>query len=228
MFQPSYLSAAGPHGAYGADDTSTTPAESPEATESSDSESSDPSIFKTLASDPEVRKWAGTTAKQGLNSMVAGVRSGAARKEQLIAIAQQLGVPDAAEFPGFTVRAVKKSTAWRARKARHFKKVVDRLERKGKRNNRWKKDKSKLAILAIAEQMQQAEQAGKLPASNVTLADDYNENVEQAPVDTTTDLTYDKKAASLTPEVDHTWYYVGGTAALAAAGFAVWWFKFRK
>jgi hypothetical protein len=43
-----------------------------------------------------------------------------------------------------------------------------------------------------------------------------------------------KQTASLTgqtlttEEKDYTWYYVGGAAALAATGLAVWWFKFRK
>jgi hypothetical protein len=176
MFQPSYLSAAGPHGAYGADDTAALPAEST------------PSAASRL-----------DKAQGALSTAQSWVDVGTEASDLAKGIGQALGF-----------KPKKKTTTTTAPVQDPYKALLTpeeyaRLTTTCKFSGKLTDIK---AVQAFAKCRKQT--ADQLIAAR------------------------SKQTASLTgqtlttEEKDYTWYYVGGTAALAATGLAVWWFKFRK
>ena len=112
--------------------------------------------------------------------IVKAVRKGKMRLAELVKIAEQSGIPDAAELPKFTVRAVKASPEKRAALAQKFEKAITKLEAKaGKKKRQRRVDAlskkidlmiSRLAILAVAENLAVAEQMGKEAPADLTTA----------------------------------------------------------
>jgi hypothetical protein len=200
--------------------------------------SDDFALLKDAYNDPEIR----ALAKQGLGAAVSGASSRKTRKEALVQYAQSIGYPDAAEFPGFVLRAVKRSSRWRTRKAGKYSRIKSRCDRKQKNSNRCHKARVKLGILAIAEQLIQAEQQGKTQTQTQTQTTPTNfapaSNV-QVPLTTEIPLVTDQTTNNETDKEDkenkeneeegsNTWMYVGGAVGLLAVGAAVWYFTKGK
>lgn len=57
----------------------------------------------------------GIALAAGVVALVKVVRAGKARKKEAIAMAQQMGIPDAEQLPGFIVKAINNGPIWRAK-----------------------------------------------------------------------------------------------------------------
>jgi hypothetical protein len=90
--------------------------------------------------------------------MVMGIKKGTAKNIQAVAQAKALGVPDAAAFPAYAKRALRWSSAKRARKARSFQR---KLGRRGGSRRAWRW-KTKLQLLGVIEAIDRAEARGQL------------------------------------------------------------------
>ncbi len=179
----------------------------------------DVSFLMSALQDKEVQKMAKDGGKLLINEAI----KGRGRKAALVQYAQKLGYPDAAEVPGFVLRAVKRSANWRARKAGKYTRISQRLQRRGKYNNRYRKAKIKLGILAIADQLIAAEQQAQTQTTPTTVTP--VSNVQVPVLNQTTELTDQNDQGGLTPEEkNYTWYYVGGAVGVLALGAAAWYF----
>lgn len=104
--------------------------------------------------------------------IVVAVRAGKRKRDDIVRIATAAGIPDAAEVPAFTARAVKLSHSKLAQLAQKYAEKIDKLEVKGKRflgikvgsgDKAIHKYQSRLKIIAAADLLQQAIAMGRVP-----------------------------------------------------------------
>jgi hypothetical protein len=146
----------------------------------------------------------------GAFAIVRAVRKGKAKKADIVKLATEQGIPDAAEVPAFTVRAVKLSPDKREKVAAKLQKQLEKLQgkksRKG-RDKRAQKIQSRLNILAAAEQLASAESMGMEAPADLTAA---------ANLDAGETLDVDADTGFLTPKVMIIGGVVLGVGGLAA------------
>ena len=99
-------------------------------------------------------------------NLVVVLRKRGVKKQQAVVMAREIGFPDAAAIPGFTLRALEWSSAKRARKAATMEK---RIARKAGRGKKWKAWRSvlKLQLLGVIEAMVQADKRAVQQAGQV-------------------------------------------------------------
>lgn len=118
---------------------------------------------------------AGIGITAGTIQLVIAIREGKARKAEAVQRAQELGIPDAAMVPGYTVKALEASPAWREKQV---KKLLKRYQTQ--RFNRWR-TRAKLQILgAVAKVDAAAQDIGAAPPAP---------SVDISPIDPDPDMT---------------------------------------
>lgn len=145
-----------------------------------------------------------TAISVGLPILVAAIKRGQVNRQQAIALAEKLGIPDAAEVPGFVARVMKMSPDKIA-------KVRARLAGKSS-----KKSKSKLAVLDNVSKLKSAMRSGKEPMA------DYSARVDNGMPDPDLQAAGVDTAPAILP------WAIGGAAAVAAVVLAVLAMRKRK
>lgn len=107
---------------------------------------------------------AGIAVTVGVIQLVSAIRQGNVRKADAIRKARELGLPDAALVPAFTVKALESTSEWREREARKL------LKRRGRRKlvrGAWRDRKldTKLALIAAVAKVDAAAAAMQMPAA---------------------------------------------------------------
>ena len=121
-----------------------------------------------------------TAAVAGTIALVIALRAGHKRRQEAVAQAEQLGIPDAAEVPGFVVQALNNGPAWRGERAGKLVVALQKDAAKGRLDKKSsQKDASRLRILMTIDLLERADERGTPavgvpPAAPVTaLAREY-------------------------------------------------------
>lgn len=105
---------------------------------------------------------AGATAVvAGTIALVIAIRAGQKRRKEAVAQAEELGIPDASEVPGFVVQALNNGPEWRGDRAG---KLVVALQKAGDKKRMGtkgaQKDASRLRILLTLDLLERADERG--------------------------------------------------------------------
>lgn len=103
----------------------------------------------------------GLALAAGIIGLVGALRAGKARKDEAVAMASQMGLPDPEEVPGFVARALRNGPAWRGAELGKLK----ALHGLGKLFRKERKTAAKIAILSVLDLQERAAARGALPPS---------------------------------------------------------------
>lgn len=102
----------------------------------------------------------GMAAAAGTIALVQALRSAKVRRDEAVAMAEQLGIPDAAEVPGFVTRALEWDPA---KRNKEMGQVAARLQKGRYVFRKQDKDISRLRILAAIDLIERAAARGAAP-----------------------------------------------------------------
>lgn len=108
---------------------------------------------------------AGIVVTTAVIQLVVAIRQGNVRKAEAVRKARELGLPDAALVPAFTVKVLESTPEWRERTVRKL------LKRRGRRKlirGAWRDRKldTKLALIAAVAKVDAAASAMQMPAAS--------------------------------------------------------------